>query len=143
MKAKIFIIALIGLLWLSLVVTIYSYAQQGSAGVYTQSFNIMGTKPYTKYVPVTDTSQLLTTAYDALSGTDGDWTKVKAVLITCETNDVRVSFGVAAAQGGSPKGHVLATGQSLRIPSSDMIKKTYIINKTNSSAGNLMVTVEY
>ena len=113
------------------------------AQIYTESFPVMGGNPITAKLTVTDTSALLSTAFDAAyGGTDPTWSKVKAVLLTCETNDVRVSFGTAAGQGVSAMGHILAVGQSLRIPNGDTLRKTYIINKTALSAGVLMVTVE-
>lgn len=105
--------------------------------------SVMGTDPMLEKVPVSDVSQLLSTAYDAAhSGTDPTWATVKSVFITCEDNDVRIAFGRAAAQGGSPMGHILYVGQSFRIPSGDLVRKAYIINKTNAAVGNLMITVE-
>jgi hypothetical protein len=110
----------------------------------SEVLSVMGTDPITARVPTSDTSQVLTTAFDtAYTGTDPTWTKVKSVLITCETYDIRIAFGVAASKTASSEvGHVLAVGQSLRIPSGDLVRKARIINKTTGSNGVLQVTVE-
>jgi len=106
--------------------------------------SVMGTDPVQCRVPTSDSSQLLSTAFNAAyGGTDPTWTKVKSVLLTCETNDIRISFGVAASKtGGAEVGHVLSVGQSFRLPSGDLVRKAYIINKTTGSNGVLQVTVE-
>lgn len=109
-----------------------------------QVLSVMGVAPVMEKVPIGNTSALLTTLFDAAhAGTDPIWTRIRSVLITCEDNDVRIAFGRAAALGATPMGHILYVGQSLRLPSKDIVRKTYVINKTNAAVGNLMVTVEY
>lgn len=107
-----------------------------------QILSVLGTAPVMEKVAVGNTSALLATLFDAAySGTDPTWTKVRAVLITCEDYDVRIAFGRAAALGASPMGHLLTVGSSLYLPSGDLVRKLYVINKTNAEVGNLMVTV--
>jgi hypothetical protein len=96
-------------------------------------------KHTTLAITLTDASQLLTAAVDTALGASVEWAGVLAVMISCETNDCRVAFGVAAS---STVGHVLAAGQSLRIPSNDLLTKARIINKTAGSNAVIQVTLE-
>lgn len=96
----------------------------------------------TTLVPTTDTNQMFTAAYAAAYGGTPDWTLVKAVLITCETNDARLAFGVAAENDGTPVGHILYVGQSMRIASLDQVRNLRIISKTSGSAAALQVSLE-
>jgi hypothetical protein len=65
---------------------------------------------------------------------------VSAVLITCEDNDIRFSWGTDPVQGGV--GHVLAAGQSLKLTNHKQIIDFRFINKTNSSNAVLQITPE-
>lgn len=100
----------------------------------------------------TDTSQTFTTAFSSAHNTQhgttisaAQWAKVKAVWITCENNDVRLSFGTPAVQGTSTTGvgHVLASGGSVRIVDPKKISQMRFISKTSGSAGRLQVSLEY
>lgn len=116
----------------------------GSAYGQQTTLSVMGNKYLnTLNIATTNTSALMTTVLSTAYGSTIDFTKVKAALITCETNDARISFGVAAENDASPVGHVLAAGTSLRLPSSSMVRSAYIISKTSGSAATLMVTLEY
>jgi len=106
--------------------------------------SVYGTAPKTARITVTDTSQLLSTAFAAAySGTDPVWANVKAITISCENNDARISFGDAASQGASGVGHVIYARQAARFPSSGLAQKAYIINHTNGANAVLQVTVEF
>lgn len=100
--------------------------------------NLLGT---TVALTTTDTSTLLTTALEAALDLSPNWLQVVAVTITCEDNDARIAFGCDAAQSPAV-GHVLASGSSLRLPNSSMIRAARIISETAGSAATLMVTVE-
>jgi hypothetical protein len=99
--------------------------------------NVYGT---TVAFATTDTSTLLTAAINNAYGSAIDFTKVKAVLITVETNPARIAFGVTATTG---LGHVIASGSSLRLPSQSLIRSARIISAGAGSAATLQVTLEY
>ena len=110
----------------------------------TEVFPEMGQNiKQTVVVATTNSSVVLTTAVDAAivaaGGTALNWQMVRSVLITCETYDARIAFGVAAS---NTVGHVLATGNSLRIPSNSLIRAARIISKTQGSAATLQITPE-
>ena len=65
---------------------------------------------------------------------------VTACLITCETNDIRFAWGTAPTQAGV--GHILYTGQSLKLSNHKQIIDFRFINKTNSANGVLQITPE-
>lgn len=114
-------------------------------GAANEMFELMGSiGGQTTSIATTNSSALLSTVYDAANGgTAVNWNKVRAVLITAETNDARVSVGVAAENDETPVGHVLASGSSVRFAGNDICKSIYIISKTSGSASALQVTVEY
>lgn len=113
----------------------------GQAQAQTSVMTVMGSLYATTVkFNTTDTSQLLTTAIDAALGSSGDYGKVKAVLITAETNAARIAFGVTAT---TSLGHVLAAGSSLRIPSSSLTQAARIISSVAGSHATLQVTLEY
>jgi hypothetical protein len=131
-----------------LVIPVVAYAQA------IQDVAIKMFAPYdnTTDMNSTDTSQLFTTAFNTAhaahygSGlTTAQWNKVKAVWITCENADVRIAFGTAAVQGTSTtsRGHVLASGQSLRLTDNSRIRAMRFISKTASTPGRLQVSLEY
>jgi hypothetical protein len=100
----------------------------------------MGTlKHTTMAITLTASSQLLTAAINTAMGASVEWPGVLAVMLTCENNDCRIAFGVAAS---STVGHVLAPGQSIRIPNNDMLTKARIINKTAGLDSVIQVTME-
>jgi hypothetical protein len=110
----------------------------------SNTFNVMGNPiQHTVAISTTDSSVLLTSALDTAFGATVDYRVIRAVLITCETNDARIAFGVAAAKGASPVGHVLAAGSSLRLPSYQMLQAARIISKTAGSAALLQISLEY
>lgn len=130
---------LIGLVLCSLLLCPFTIFAAGTQEV----FSGMGAQyQHTVLLTSTNSSQLLTTALDTALATTLDYTKVKSVLITCETADVRIAFGASAAISPAV-GHVLAAGNSFRIPSSSMIRGARFISKTTSTPGTLQVTLEY
>lgn len=90
-------------------------------------------------VTLTDSSQLLTAIMDTALGKTVNWDIVVSATITCESNDCRVAFGVAAS---TTVGHILAADQSLRIPSANLVKTARLINKTVGSNAVIQVTLE-
>lgn len=127
-----------------LLLAILLAATVGTAHAQPPTMSVMGdTYLKTLSIATTNTSALMTTVLSAAYGSTIDFTKIKSALITCETNDARISFGVAAENDGTPVGHVLAAGTSLRIPSKSLVRAAYIISKTSGSAATLMVTLEY
>ena len=69
---------------------------------------------------------------------------IQSLLLTCETNDVRISFGTEAVQtGGSEVGHILSPGSSIKITNPKNIRAMRYINKTNGSNSVLMITAYY
>lgn len=96
-------------------------------------------KHTTVAITATDASQLLTAAFDTALGASVEWAGVLSATITCEDQDVRIAFGTAAS---TTVGHLLAAGQSMRIPGNDMITKARIINKTAGANAVLQVTLE-
>jgi len=96
----------------------------------------------TTLVATTDSNQMFTAAFATAYGSTVDWSLVKAILITCETYDARLAFGVTAENDASPVGHILYVGQSMRIASLDQIRSLRIISKTAGSAASLQVSLE-
>ncbi len=96
-------------------------------------------KHTTVAITLTDASQLLTAAVDTALGASVEWPGVLASTITCESNDCRIAFGVAAS---ATVGHVLAADQSLRIPSNSLVLAARVINKTAGSNAVIQVTIE-
>jgi len=108
-----------------------------------ESFDVMGRLlGYTVAIATTNASTKLTALLEAALDDIPNWVRVKGVTITCENNDARIAFGVDAANGGTPVGHVLGKDTSLRLPSSSLIREARVISGTSGSAATLMVTLE-
>ena len=70
--------------------------------------------------------------------------KAMAVLLTCEDNDARFTFGgTIPTQGAAGVGHVLAEGGSVRITNSYAIYSALIINAVNGDDAVIQATLEY
>ncbi len=101
-------------------------------------FSVNGTPGGTVRVASSDTSQNLTTAVT------GTIKPPRAVLITVETYDVRISFVNAAVQTGAAEvGHVVSVGSSFWINSTQAYNNIKFINKTNGSNSILQITYFY
>jgi hypothetical protein len=87
---------------------------------------------------------VLTTKVDAAlvvaGSTAADWKMVKSAIITCDNYDARITFGIAAT---ATRGHLLAAGTSMRIPSNALINNAQVVNKTAGSVASLQVTLEF
>jgi len=69
---------------------------------------------------------------------------VQAVLITCESNPIRIAFSTDADQTGSAEvGHELAVGASILVSNPKNIRSLRYINKTNGSNGVMQITPFY
>lgn len=105
------------------------------------SYFIMGPlQEHTVRIQLTDASQLLSSVVDTALGSTVDWSSVKSALITCETYDCRIAFGVSAS---STVGHILYVGQSVRIPSRSLVSEVNLINKTAGQNSIIQVTLEH
>lgn len=67
----------------------------------------------------------------------------QAILITCESNDIRWTVGVAVPDNANNIGHLLAANDSMRLVGVDMVTTLKVVSKTNGSAAVLQVTPEY
>jgi hypothetical protein len=116
----------------------YSQAQQ-------DVMPVMGAyKGQTVTITTTDTATLLETLYNASSGTTAvnfTTAKIKAILLSCETADVRFAFGATPTQAGL--GHILHATQDLRLVSPSLIQRMKIISKTALTPAKIQVTLEY
>jgi len=94
----------------------------------------------TQRIASSDTSQRLSTI--ATLTLTADTTKTcTGVLITVETNPIRIAFSTAAVQTvGSEVGHPVGSGSSYFISGGNEAINAYFINQTNGSNGILQVT---
>jgi len=76
-----------------------------------------------------------------LHATTGDL--CRAVTITCETYDIRFTFGAVTPTIAGPVGHILAAGGSIRIANAKSIRSFQYINKTTNEFAVLYITPEY
>ena len=122
-----------------------SYVMAQGGGAQTSSWEVMGyIHTQTTLVATTDASALLTVAFDAAyAGDPLDWTKVKAVLISTETNNLRMSWGVAAENDGTPVGHLCTAGKDIWIEGYNAISRTYVISATAGSPASMQITLLY
>jgi len=110
---------------------------------------VMGEAGDTFRVAVDDTSNALVddgglTMLGTAPTSRGGQRVVQAVLITCESNSVRVAFSTAAVQTGSAEvGHVLTPNSSIWVSNPKNVRSLRYINETNGSNGVLQVTPFY
>jgi len=83
----------------------------------------------------TDASQALTAA--SVLSSDGN--RAIAVLITCETKDIKFVLG-GATPVSAGLGHILATSQSIILSNSSAVKSFRFISSTAGQAGVLQIT---
>ena len=111
--------------------------------------SIMGEAGDTFRVAADDTSNALIadgglTMLGTAPTSRGGQRVVQAVLITCESNSVRIAFSTAAVQtGGAQVGHVLTPNSSIWVSNPKNIRSLRYINHTNGSNGVLQVTPFY
>jgi hypothetical protein len=98
----------------------------------------------TRSVTSSNTAQALTSSY-ITNGTLTSQKEAIGLVVTCETNDVRVTWcGTApTTSSGTAFGHILTVGQSLRINNPEAIKNFKYVSKTAGSHGVLHYTPEY
>lgn len=69
---------------------------------------------------------------------------LQGVMLTADTQPVRISFGVAPTQGASGVGHTLQTSAApLMIFGSDLCEDLQFISATASTPGGLQITPLY
>jgi hypothetical protein len=102
-------------------------------------FDIHGNPSGTERIVATDVAQQFTAAqYN--SGNN----PAVAVLLTCETNQIRFCLGGdTPTQGANGLGHILYVGQSLRITNPHAIRTFSFINHTNGSNAILQASFEF
>lgn len=126
---------LIGALLLSAVLIFPVYAA-------TDVFSVHGTPGGTVRIAGSDTSQTLSSVTAMVTSLAGK--TPRAILVTCESFDIRISFVDTAVQTGSAEvGHILASGSSLWLNSYPAWANFKFINKTNGSNAILQVTWWY
>lgn len=106
-----------------------------SSFAYDFMFSIMGRPGNTQQITASDAAQTL----EDLS-TSIFTTSPVAVIITCESYNVRFTFGTTPT---ASTGHILYKGQMLRITNSKAIKSFKFINDDAGSNAILHVTPEY
>lgn len=66
-----------------------------------------------------------------------------SVLITCESNDIRIGWMTTPTQGASGVGHLMANGDAFRIVGRDNILRFKFISAASGVHGVLQITPEY
>jgi len=74
---------------------------------------------------------------------DSDGVYYTAVLITVETNDIRIRWTSDPTQGASPEGHLVKKGDLLRVIGKDNLTNFRVIASVALSAAVIQVTPEY
>lgn len=97
----------------------------------------------TRTVPTTDDDQVFTTAYDAVRGSTSDWTKIKAVLIQCKTNNAIYAWGVATNDATPTTAFTLYVGSSLYLTDAMAIQTLHIGSEAAGSAAALVTQLFY
>lgn len=104
-----------------------------------KTMNFMGVPGSTYRTASTDAAQSVSSSVLEDAGR-----ALQALMITCDTNPVRIAFGVAPTQGASGIGHTLqVTADPLFIFGSDLCEDLKFISATNSTAGGLQLTPLY
>ncbi len=99
-----------------------------------------GISGITQRVAATDTVQVLGTAATLTLAANTSKSRI-GVLITVETNPIRLAFGADAVQtGGSEVGHVIAAGESFYISNGYEAINASFINMNAQANGILQVT---
>jgi len=78
---------------------------------------------------------------NVLANTDGE--PSDSVIITCESNDIRIGWMTTPTQGASGVGHLLSSGDTFRIVGRDNILRFKFISAVNGIHGVLQITPEY
>lgn len=103
------------------------------------TFDIHGVPSDTDRVAVLDTPQ----EFEAARFTRNQKSAI-ALLITCETNNVRFCLGGSIpTQGAAGLGHILYVGQSLRLTNPAQFRSFTFINHTLGAAAFLQITAEF
>ncbi len=115
-----------------------TYAYQGV-------FPVIGAPEKTYQVTVTDTAKTLIASVGTnFMQTAGSRPKnVVGVIITCETYNIRFTLGSQSADPSTTFGHILYSGQSLRLANPTAIQYMKIINAETGKAAVIHVTPEY
>ncbi len=97
----------------------------------------------TRTVPTTDNDQVFTAAYDVVRGATSDWTKVKAVLIQCKTNNAIYAWKVATNDATPTTAFTLYVGSSLYLTDAVAIQTLHIGSEAAGSAAALVTQLFY
>jgi hypothetical protein len=102
-------------------------------------YDICGIPTKTVRIPVTDTAKTFTSDNYTNNGKPAI-----AVLITCETHNIRFAFaGAVPTQGVSGLGHILFANQSMRLANGYAIRTLSFINADNGNDAVIQATFEY
>ena len=103
------------------------------------NYEFQGLPDETERIVVTDVAQQFTAAQYMKNSSPAI-----AVVITCETNQIRFCLGGAIPTAGAAGlGHILYVGQSLRLASGRAIQTFSFINHTQQDAAVLQCTWEF
>lgn len=103
------------------------------------NYIFQGLPDETERIASTDAAQQFTSSQYMENGSPAI-----AVVITCETNQIRFCLGGATpTQGAAGLGHILYVGQSLRLASGRAIQEFSFISHTAQSAGAIQATFEF
>ena len=101
--------------------------------------NFTGVPGTTFRMASTDAAQYLTPA----NLIDSNGKRASAVLITFETNSIRVSYNATPTQGASGLGHLMPAGASYKISSPQAAQQFQFISAANGVHGAIIVTSEF
>lgn len=108
------------------------------------NYEFQGIPDETARFAVTDTVQQFTSSQYTRADPGGNNRSAIAVVITCETEQVRFTLGGSTpTQGAAGLGHILYVGQSIRLSSPSAVRSFSYINHTNLSNGVLQATFEF
>lgn len=103
------------------------------------NYEFQGLPDDTERIVVTDVAQQFTAAQYRKNGSPAI-----AVIITCETNQIRFCLGGATPEeGATGLGHILYVGQSIRLASGRAIQDFSFINHTDAAEAILQCTWEF
>lgn len=98
-----------------------------------------GSPGVTTTLTSSDTAQSLSAAILTVSGRT-----CKGMIMTIETNPVRIAFGAAPTQGSTPDlGHVLDVGSTARFYGEDIASDFQYISANAGNAGYIQLTPLY
>lgn len=90
----------------------------------------------------TNTSQVLTTAYDAASSSDPTWNKVRYVIIQALNNGAVIAVGADAVNGATQNAFTLTAGGTV-VFTGETVRQLRFKNATDDSTSRLIILPQY